>query len=89
MGPGVAEIVQTGVPVPEQIVAYAAFVVVATLGIATPVAIHLATRERSRKLLEGVKSRMIRNNDVIVAALSFALGVKLILDGIAGLSVEM
>lgn len=86
---GVAEIVQTGVPAVQQVVAYTAFVAVATAGIATPVVTHLAARERSRKLLDRVKKWMIRNNDVIVTALSFALGVKLILDGLAGLSVKM
>jgi len=83
---GVAEIVQTGISTEQQVVAYAVFVLIATLGIGTPLVIQLALGGRSRRLLEGLKNWMIRHNTLIMAALSFIIGVKLIADGLSGLA---
>jgi len=83
---GAAEIVQTGISADRQVVAYVVFVVIATMGIGTPLLIHLAMGDRSRQLLEHLKSWMIRNSAVIMAVLSFIIGVKLIADGISRLA---
>ena len=69
----------------QQIVAYALFVVIATLGVGTPVALALVMGERSRKLLDEIKDWMTANNAVIMAVLLLLLGVKLIGDGISAL----
>ena len=60
-----------GIPVQQQVVAYAVFVVIATMGIGVSLVLYLAMGDRSRAPLEGVKNWMIRNNAVIGARLSF------------------
>jgi sulfite exporter TauE/SafE len=75
-----------GISADRQVVAYVVFVVIATMGIGTPLLIHLAMGDRSRQLLEHLKSWMIRNSAVIMAVLSFIIGVKLIADGISRLA---
>ncbi len=82
---GAAAIAGTGIDTSQQIVAYALFVVIATLGVGTPVALALVMGDRSRKLLEEIKDWMAANNAVIMAVLLLLLGVKLIGDGISAL----
>ena len=80
---GVA-IAQTGISTGEQAGAYAVFVVIATLGVGTPVALSLAMGERARKLLDGLKDWMTLHNAAIMAVVLLILGVKLIGDAISG-----
>ena len=61
------------------------FVLVATVGVGTPVVLALVMGDRSHKLLDGIKDWMTANNAVIMAVLLLILGVKLIGDGIGGL----
>jgi threonine/homoserine/homoserine lactone efflux protein len=82
---GAAAIAGTGIATDEQVVAYALFVVIATLGVGAPVVIALVMGDRAAKLLEGLERWMAANNAVIVAVLMLILGVKLIGDGISGL----
>jgi len=82
---GAAAIAGTGIDTSQQIVAYALFVVIATLGVATPVVLALVMGDRSRKLLGEIKDWMTANNAVIMAVLLLLLGVKLIGDGISAL----
>ncbi|GAA1409615.1 MULTISPECIES: GAP family protein [Oerskovia] len=69
----------------EQLGALAVFVVVASLGVAAPVAIYLAMGSRAATLLDGLKAWMIQNNAVIMAVLLLVLGAKMIGDGITAL----
>jgi threonine/homoserine/homoserine lactone efflux protein len=82
---GAAAIAGTGIETSQQIVAYALFVVIATLGVGTPVALALVMGDRSRKLLDEIKNWMAANNTVIMAVLLLLLGVKLIGDGVSAL----
>jgi threonine/homoserine/homoserine lactone efflux protein len=82
---GAAAIAETGIATDEQVVAYALFVVIATLGVGAPVVIALVMGDRAAKLLEGLQRWMAANNAVIMAVLMLILGVKLIGDGISGL----
>ena len=81
---GAAAIAQTGIDAGEQAIAYAVFVVVATLGVALPVGIALALGERSREVLDRLKSWLSANNAVIMAVLMVVIGTKLIGDAISG-----
>ena len=47
--------------------------------------IYFVLGERSRTLLDGLKSWMAANNTVIMAVLILVIGAKLLGDGIAGL----
>jgi hypothetical protein len=81
-----AAIAQTGIPGGQQAIAYTVFTIIAVAGVATPVVLFFALGDRSRDLLERLKTWMSRNNMVIIAILSLVLGAKLIGDGISGLS---
>jgi threonine/homoserine/homoserine lactone efflux protein len=82
---GAAAIAGTGIPGGEQAVAYAIFVVIATVGVGAPVVVSLVMGDRSRALLDRLKNWMGANNAVIMAVLMLVLGTKLIGDGISGL----
>ena len=53
---------------------------------AAPVVISLALGERARRILDGLQAWMSANNAVIMAVLLLVIGVKLIGDGITGLT---
>jgi threonine/homoserine/homoserine lactone efflux protein len=82
---GATAIAGTGIATGRQVVAYAVFVLLATAGVGTPVVLALVMGDRSRDLLDGIKTWMAANNAVIMAVLLLLLGVKLIGDGIGGL----
>jgi len=81
-----AAIAQTGIGAGGQAGALAVFVVVATLGVAAPVAIYFALGERSTRILGELKDWMARNNAAIMAVLVLVIGAKLLGDGITGLA---
>lgn len=80
-----AAIAQTGIATGEQAVALAVFVVVGSLGVGAPLAISFALGERSRDLLDRLKTWMAANNAAIMAVLMLVIGAMLLGDGIAGL----
>jgi threonine/homoserine/homoserine lactone efflux protein len=81
-----AAIAGTGVPTGQQVIAYAIFAVIGTLGVGAPVAISFALGARSREMLDHLKTWMGRNNAAIMATLCLIIGVKLIGDAISGFS---
>jgi threonine/homoserine/homoserine lactone efflux protein len=83
---GMTAIAETGISTGDQIVALIVFAVVASLGVGAPVAISIALGDRSRDLLDRLKTWMEHNNAVIISVLLLLIGVKLIGDAIAGLS---
>jgi len=83
---GATVIAQTGISSGVQAIAYLVFALVGTLGVGTPVGIYFATGARSEKLLAGLKDWMAQYNAVIMAIICLLIGVKLIGDGISGLT---
>ncbi len=81
-----AAIAKTGVSTSEEIVSYAVFAVLATLGVAIPVVLYFVMGERSKAILEGLKDWMEQHNAAIMAVLCLVIGAKLIGDAIGGLS---
>jgi threonine/homoserine/homoserine lactone efflux protein len=81
---GAAAIAQTGIDAGEQAIAYAVFVLVASIGVALPVVLAVALGERSRHLLDELKDWLAKNNGVIMAVLLVVIGSKLIGDAISG-----
>ncbi len=61
-GSSSAAIAQTGIPGGEQAAAYAAFVLIGTIGVAAPVVVYFALGERAAPVLDGLKTWMARNN---------------------------
>ncbi|MCI0632402.1 MAG: GAP family protein [Actinobacteria bacterium] len=81
-----AAIARTGISGGEQVVAYAAFAVIGTMGVGAPVVLFFVLGERSREMLDRLKTWMSRNNTTIMAVLCLVIGAKLIGDAIGGLS---
>ena len=81
---GAAAIAQTGIDAGEQAIAYAVFVLVASAGVALPLAAALVMGERSRAPLDGLKDWLGRNNAVIMGVLMLVIGAKLAGDAISG-----
>jgi hypothetical protein len=84
-GAAAAAIAGTGIDAAQETIALAIFVLIGTLGVGVPVVMYLVLGERSRKLLDGVKSWMAANNTVIMAVITLVIGFKLVGDGISGL----
>ena len=79
-------IAQTDIPTGEQIGALAVFIVIASLTTAVPVGMFLVTGDRAKPRLDEIKGWLSTNNNVIMAAILLVIGVKLLGDGISGLS---
>jgi threonine/homoserine/homoserine lactone efflux protein len=78
-------IAQTGASTAVQVVALAVFVVIATVGVALPVALYFALGERSAAALDRLRGWMAAHNAAIMAVLCLVIAAKLIGDGFAGL----
>ncbi len=83
---GVEAIAATGISTGQQVVAYVVFVLIASIGVVAPVVISVVLGDRSRELLERVKTWFVFNNAVILSVLLLVIGAKLIGDAIAGFS---
>lgn len=81
-----AAIAETGIPGGEQLLAYAVFVVIGTLGVGVPVVMYLALGERAAGPLEELERWMARNSATILCVLFLVIGAKLIGDAISGFS---
>lgn len=77
-----ASISSSGLPVGEQIAALAIFVVVASLGLLTPLGVFLVMGERAKNMLGNWKEWAARHNIAVMAVLFFVFGLKLLGDGI-------
>lgn len=78
-----ASISSAGISVPEQIGTLAVFVVIASLGVLAPLALHLVMGERAKGILADWREWAARHNVAVLAALFFVLGLKLLGDGIS------
>ena len=83
---GAAAIAQTGISGGRQAIAYAVFAIVGTLGVGAPVGLYFAMGKRSVELLGGLKDWMGHNGAVMLSGLCLVIGVKLLGDGLSGLS---
>jgi threonine/homoserine/homoserine lactone efflux protein len=77
-------IAQTGIGAGDQAIAYAIFVLIATVGPALPVGIYYAMGERGAHLLDQLRTRMARESPGIMAVICLLLAAKLIGDAITG-----
>ncbi|WP_432479275.1 GAP family protein [Nocardioides sp. GXQ0305] len=58
------------------------FAVVASLGVAAPVVVYLATGDRATGILDDLKGWMVAHNAAIMAVLLLVIGTKLVGDGL-------
>ena len=83
---GAAAVAQTGVSTGDQVIAWAVFTLIASLGVGAPVVIFFALGDRAAKLLDELKTWLARNNTAIMAVLCLIIAVKLVGDAITGFS---
>ena len=67
-----------GLPASQQLIAGGIYVLVAVLGVATPIVAMLVLGERSGEVLEGWKLWLRQNNATVMSVLFFIFGVILI-----------
>jgi len=79
-------IAQTGTGASQQAGAMATFVVLASVGVASPVAVSLLMGDRAAGMLERMRDWLVRENQTIIAVICILIAAKLIGDGITGLS---
>lgn len=82
----VAVIAQAEVGDGEQGAALALFLLVGTVGVAAPIAVHTLMHERATQMLDRLRVWMTRRNAVIMAVLLAVIGLKLVFDGVTGLT---
>jgi threonine/homoserine/homoserine lactone efflux protein len=81
-----AEIAGVGSPTGQQAAVLLVFVLIASVGVLTPLVLTLVLGDRSRKQLDGLRTWMARHNAAIMAVLFLLIGAKLIGDAISGFS---
>jgi len=86
VGAGLA-IAQTGATGASAVVALIVYVVVASLSVGIPVVYYLAAGEGAKQTLDGWKAWLLANNSTIMTVLFVVLGIVLIGQGIAALSI--
>ncbi|MFF7750768.1 GAP family protein [Streptomyces sp. NPDC007971] len=77
-----ASISSSGLPVGQQVGALAVFVVIASVGLLTPLGVYLVMGERAKNMLGNWKDWAARHNVAVMAVLFFVFGLKLLGDGI-------
>lgn len=83
---GAAAIAQTGASAGDQAVALAIFIVIATFGVAAPIAIKFLMGDRAAELLGQLHEWLTRENATIMAVICLIIGAKLIGDAISALT---
>ena len=66
--------------------AWFVFIIIATIGVATPVVLYFALGDRAPALLARLEDWMIHNNAAILSVLFLIIGAKFIGDAISGFS---
>jgi hypothetical protein len=83
---GAAAVSQFDLSVGEQAGAWAVFTIIATIGVAVPMAIFLFMGSKAASTLQSLKEWMARNNTAVMAVLLLIIGIKLVGDAITGLA---
>jgi threonine/homoserine/homoserine lactone efflux protein len=70
----------------QQLGALAVFVVIASLGVASPVVVYLSMGTRAAQILQRLKTWLIANNATVMSVLLLVIGAKMLGDAISGLA---
>jgi len=79
-------IAETGISGGQEAAALAVFIVLGSITILAPLVIYFVMGSRAKEILDDLKTLMAAHNAAIMTVLLLVLGVKLIGDAIAGLS---
>jgi hypothetical protein len=83
---GATVVAQAELSTGDQVVAWAVFTLIATIGVALPLIIYLVMGDRAGAILERLRASMAHNNAAVMAVLCLIIGAKLIGDAISGFS---
>lgn len=83
---GAAALAQRECSTGQQVVAYGVFILIATSGVGAPVMLYFVMGNRAHARLDLLRHWLARNSAVILAVLLLLIGLKLIGEGMAGLS---
>ncbi len=83
---GATAISQTNVSGGDQAIAWAVFILIATIGVAAPVVLYFAMGDKAEATLDDLKGWMARHNGAIMAVIFVVIGMKMIGDAITGFS---
>jgi threonine/homoserine/homoserine lactone efflux protein len=81
-----AEIAEVGLPAEQQVAVMLGFVLLASIGVLTPLVLSVVLGDRSRELLDALRGWMARHNAVVMVVLFVLIGAKLIGDAVSGFS---
>jgi threonine/homoserine/homoserine lactone efflux protein len=79
-----AAIAQAGISAGDQVIVFAIFAVIATLGPGIPLGIYYALGDRSTRVLGELRGWMVANNQAIMSVLCLVIAAKLIGDAVTG-----
>ena len=79
-----ATIAATDLTGSDQVLAYVLFSVIASVGVVAPVVLFFTIGDRSRPVLDGLKTWLAQNNAAIMAVVFLVIGAKILGQGIAG-----
>ncbi len=79
-----AAIAQAGISAGDQVIVFAIFAAIATLGPGIPLGIYFALGDRSARILGALRAWMIDHNQAIMSVLCLVIAAKLIGDAITG-----
>ncbi len=77
-------IAATNLPGTDQVIAFAIYGLIATLGVAAPVIVYFTMGARASVILEDLKTWLGRHNAAIMAVIFVVIGAKVLGQGIAG-----
>ena len=83
---GAAVVAQAELSTGDQVVAWAVFTLIATIGVAIPMVIYLVMGDRAPQTLNRIRASMGQHNAAVMAVICLIIGVKLIGDAISGFS---
>ena len=77
-------IAATDLPGTDQVIAFVFYACIATLGVGTPIVISFTAGDRSKAILDDMKTWLAHNNAAIMAVIFLVIGAKVLGQGIAG-----
>jgi threonine/homoserine/homoserine lactone efflux protein len=77
-------IAATNLPGSDQVIAFIVYALIATTGVAVPVLVFFILGDRSRPVLENLKTWFVQHNAAIMAVIFLVIGAKILGQGIAG-----
>jgi hypothetical protein len=66
------------------VIAFVVYALIATIGVAVPVVIYFTLGDRSKPVLEDLKTWLAHHNAAIMAVIFLVIGAKVLGQGIAG-----